>query len=107
MDRNAIMKLLASHRTELKKFDVRSLSLFGSVAREEARPDSDVDILVDFEKPVGLLTFIGLQQYLEDLLGRSVDLVASDALREEYRERILREAVFASEDIAVPSAPAG
>ena len=75
---------------------MQSLALFGSVVRDEARADSDVDILVEFARPVGLLAFLRLKRYLEDILGRPVDLVTSKALRPQWRERIIREAIHAA-----------
>ncbi|MBK9713413.1 MAG: nucleotidyltransferase family protein [Kouleothrix sp.] len=75
---------------------VSSLAVFGSVAREEAGAESDVDILVEFGQPVGLFEFVRLQQRLEALLGRRVDLVTPDALRPTMRDRILHEAIDAS-----------
>ena len=83
------------HRKELEGLGVRSLALFGSVVRGEARPDSDVDILVKFSKPVGLFEFIRLKHRLEEILGRSVDLVTRAALKPQLRDRILEECVNA------------
>ena len=96
MDRDEILALLKSRKRHLKKFGVQSLSIFGSVARDQARKNSDVDILVDFEKPVGLFEFARLQIYLEKTLGLKVDLVTREALRKELREDILREAIRAT-----------
>ena len=96
MRRDEALAILTTHRAELKRFEVRSLALFGSFARDEAGPDSDVDILVEFERPVGLFTFIRLQQHLEGLLGRRVDLVTPDALKQRMRSHILREAIRAA-----------
>lgn len=79
----------------MKKFGVRSISIFGSVARNKVGRQSDVDLLVEFEKPVGLFEFARLQMYLEEVLGRKVDLVTPEALRKELRETILREAIHA------------
>ena len=92
MRRDEVIRKIRDHRSELERFDVRSLSLFGSVARDEARPDSDVDVLVEF----GRATFDGymdLKFFLEDLLGTAVDLATIDSLRPWLRERVLREAV--------------
>jgi predicted nucleotidyltransferase len=96
MERDEILELLKSHRRQLKKYGVHSLSIFGSVARDQARKNSDVDILVDFEKPVGLFEYARLKMYLENVLGRQVDLVTPEALRQELREDILREAIRAA-----------
>lgn len=94
--RDDILAKIASCRVELNQFDVQSLSLFGSVARNEATQNSDIDLLVQFNKPVGLLHFVRLKRYLEDLLGRRVDLVTPDALKRQFRDRILKEAIRAA-----------
>lgn len=75
---------------------MKSLALFGSVARNEAGPASDVDILVEFGEPVGLFEFVALKNYLEEILGNPVDLVTEDALKRQLRERILGEAIPAA-----------
>jgi len=81
-----VLEILAAHQEELRQFGVKALTLFGSVARDEARSDSDVDLLVEFTKPVGLFAFIRLQHLLEQWLGRAVDLGTPDSLRPEFRE---------------------
>ena len=96
MERKKILALLKSHKRQLKKFGVRSVFMFGSMARNEARKRSDVDLLVEFERPIGLFEFARLKQDLEELLGRKVDLVTPEALRKELRENILREAIHAA-----------
>lgn len=95
MEREKILQLLKSQKRRLKKFGVRSISIFGSMARDKARKQSDIDLLVEFEKPVGLFEFARLKIYLEEVLGRKVDLVTPEALRKELRENILREAIHA------------
>lgn len=96
MERDQVLALLKSRRRQLKRYGIHSLSVFGSVARGEARKNSDVDILVDFEKPVGLFEYARLKMYLESILGSEVDLVTPEALRKELREDILREAIRAT-----------
>ncbi len=93
MERDKILAQLKSHKRQLKKFGIRSVSLFGSVARNQERKRSDVDLLVDFERPIGLFEFARLKLYLEELLSRKVDLVTPEALRKEFRESILKEAI--------------
>ena len=95
MEREEITRILAAHRKELEALGVRSLALFGSVVRGEAKPDSDVDILVEFSKPVGLFAFLEVKERLERLLGRRVDLVTRNALHPRLRDSILKEAVHA------------
>lgn len=96
MRRDQVLSVLREHALEITELGVASLAVFGSVAREEAGTQSDVDILVEFDRPVGLFEFVRVQQRLETLLGRRVDLVTSDALRPSMRERILNEAIYAS-----------
>jgi len=96
MERDKIISLLKSRRRRLKKFGIHSLSIFGSVARDQAHKNSDIDILVDFEKPIGLFEYARLKMYLEEILERPVDLVTPEALRQELREEILREAIRAT-----------
>ncbi|MCU0914664.1 MAG: nucleotidyltransferase family protein [Planctomycetes bacterium] len=71
-----------------RRFSARSISLFGSVLRDEARPDSDIDVLVVFEGKPTFDAFMDLQFHLEDLLGIRVDLVTDKALRPQVRETI-------------------
>ena len=79
-----MLTLLRGHKTMLaERFGVVDLALFGSTSRDEARPDSDVDILVRFDRPTDPDCYFGVQFYIEDLLGRPVDLVTDRALRTE------------------------
>ncbi|MCM5571050.1 nucleotidyltransferase family protein [Burkholderiaceae bacterium FT117] len=75
------------------RYGVTELALFGSTARNTARSDSDVDVLVSFDGPATSERYFGVQFYLEDLLGRPVDLVTDKALRPELRPYVEREAV--------------
>lgn len=93
MDRDYILATLSRHRDEIKALGVSSLALFGSAARNEAGPESDVDLLVEFDRPMGLFGFIGVKEYLESLLGSTVDLVSRGAVIEELKEDIYGEAV--------------
>ena len=94
MDRDRLLALLTEHKPVLaERFGVTSLRLFGSFARGTARDDSDVDVLVRFDGPATAKRFFGVQFYLEDLLGRDVDLVTEDALRARLRPYVEREAV--------------
>jgi predicted nucleotidyltransferase len=94
MKRSEAIRLLREQRQELVgRFGIASLSLFGSVARDEARANSDVDLLVEFKQPVGLFTFIELQQYLETLLGCKVDLGSMRSLKPYLRAQVLQEVV--------------
>jgi predicted nucleotidyltransferase len=101
MRRAEAIEILRSQRTVLaERYGARSLALFGSVARDEARPDSDVDILVEFERPVGLFGLFELQDYLEALLGCKVDLGTNDSLKPRLRQRVLEERVVVTWSMA-------
>jgi len=95
LSRQIVIQTLVNHQEQLKRFAVRTLLLFGSVARDEAHAESDVDLLVEFEKPVGLFTFIELKEYLEEILNCPVDLGTPQSLRPHLREVVLKEAVRA------------
>jgi predicted nucleotidyltransferase len=94
--RNEVIQRLSEARAELASLGVRSLDLFGSVARGDARPESDVDLLVDFDKPIGLFHFFRVQRRLEQILGHRVDLVMRGAVKRQLRDRIFAEAVRAT-----------
>lgn len=95
MKRDEVLAILAVHREPLQRLGAKSLTLFGSVARDEARLDSDVDLLVEFNRDVGLFDFIELRLYLEDILGCCVDLGTQDALREHLRLPVLKDIIHA------------
>jgi uncharacterized protein len=96
MTREQVLTRLREHRAELERMDVASLAVFGSVARDEAGPDSDVDVLVEFARPVGIFRFLELKEYLEAILGQPVDLATRGALKRQFRDAILSEAVYAA-----------
>lgn len=94
MDRNALLQLLAVHKPVLtERFGVSRLALFGSAARGTARADSDIDVLVAFDGPATSKRYFGVQFYLEDVLGRPIDLVTEAALRERLRPFVERDAI--------------
>lgn len=92
MRRDEVIARIREHLPELEQFDVRSIALFGSVARDQATPESDVDVLVEFGRPT-FDGYMGLKFFLEDLLGASVDVATVSSLRPWLRERVLNEAV--------------
>ena len=75
------------------RYHVREVSLFGSLARQNATPSSDIDLLVEFEKGADLFDLVGLSLFLEDELGRPVDVVPKGAIRDELRREILEQAL--------------
>ncbi|MGX2040948.1 nucleotidyltransferase family protein [Methylocaldum sp. MU1018] len=94
MKRDQALSLLARSKPVLaERYGVTRLALFGSTARDTARPDSDVDVLVAFDGAASSARYFGVQFYLEDALGCPVDLVTEKALRKELRPYIEREAV--------------
>lgn len=93
MRRDEALRILAEHREEIEAFGVSRVAVFGSVARDEAGPESDVDVLVEFDRPVGLFEFVELKNRLEELLGRSVDLFTEGGLKRQLRDKILKEAI--------------
>ena len=93
MRRDELLHLLGRHRTEVEQLGVKSLAFFGSVARNEAHENSDVDILVEFTEPPGFVRFMDLKFFLEDLLGCRVDLVTREALKPRLRTRVDKEAI--------------
>jgi len=94
MNRAEVLHLITQHKPVLtQRHGVVDLALFGSTARDTASPDSDVDILVTFDGPATSKRYFGVQFYLEDLLGRPVDLVTDKALRPELRPYIENEAI--------------
>ena len=95
MKQNEVLKLLVLHKQELEALGVQSLAVFGSVIYGTAGPDSDVDILVEFAKPVGFFAFFEVKERLEEILGCRVDLVTREALHPRLRDGILKEAVHA------------
>ncbi len=76
-----------------KKFGVKNIRIFGSYARGEQKESSDLDILVEFEKPIDLFEFVELENYLSDLLGIKVDLTVKGALKSRIRDKVLKESI--------------
>lgn len=93
-DLEEIRRILKEHEVILRqKYLVGNIAIFGSYAREEQSGESDVDILVEFTRPVGFVTFMKLENYLGELIGRKVDLVTRKALKPNIGKAILRELV--------------
>ena len=94
-DVESIKLLLLQNKDELRqKFEVKTIGVFGSYVRGEQKLGSDVDILVEFQEPVGLFEFMKLENYLSDLLGVNVDLVSKKALKPHIGEHIMQEVIM-------------
>lgn len=94
MEKQAVLRQLRSHIGQIRqRFSVRALAIFGSIARDDAADDSDVDVLVVFDGKAGFDLFMDLKFYLEDLLGTQVDLVTDKALRPQVRRAIEQEMI--------------
>ena len=94
MRKDEVLKLLTQHKPELvRRFGVTDLALFGSTVREEARPDSDFDVLVSIDGTAMSKRYFGVQFYLEDLLRCPIDLVTDKALRSELRSYVEASAI--------------
>ena len=90
-----IKRTLFEHKADLReKFKVKNIGVFGSYVRGEQKGSSDVDVLIEFDDPIGLFEFMKLENYLSDLLGVKVDLVSIKALKPHIGERILEEVIM-------------
>lgn len=89
---NHIVKIIDKSREQLRtEFGVVEIGIFGSVVHGTQGTDSDIDILVEFERPVGFVRFIRLEKRLSELIGMPVDLVTKKALKPHIGKRILQE----------------
>jgi hypothetical protein len=94
--REEVFATLQRLKDELStRFSVSRIGIFGSVARGEQTEASDIDILVEFSRPVGFFTFVELEEYLSLRLGAPVDLVTPDALKALIREQVTAEVAYA------------
>ncbi|MFP1130312.1 nucleotidyltransferase family protein [Asticcacaulis sp. W401b] len=97
MKRDEVISVLQSHRPELERLGVRRAALFGSVARDAQRPDSDIDILVDLDPQarLGVFEYVGIVEFIQSLFTVPVDVANSVNLKALVRPAIEREAVYA------------
>ncbi len=93
MRRDQVISALRQREQPLKCFGIKSLSIFGSVARDEAHPGSDIDILVEFSEAPTFDRYMDLKFYLEDCLGQTVDLVSYKMLKPQIRQAVEKEAI--------------
>lgn len=96
MKREKLITFLKDNAAEIRGYGVKSLALFGSVARDEATTKSDVDLLVEFEGKVTFDCYMNLKFFLEDSLGCPVDVVSKKMLKAQIRDIIEREAIYVS-----------
>ncbi|MFA4825332.1 MAG: nucleotidyltransferase family protein [Methanoregula sp.] len=93
--RQDILSSLKNLKQEVAaEYSVKTIGVFGSVARNEQTEQSDVDLLVEFSKPVGFVTFMRLEHFLSDRLGKRVDLVTPDTLKAVIRQDVLSEVIY-------------
>jgi predicted nucleotidyltransferase len=94
IEREKVLNLLQQNQEIFKQFGVAKLAIFGSIVRGEATENSDIDILVSFEKIPTSKDYFGLQFFLEDLLEKPIDLVTDKSLRKELRSHIEKELIY-------------
>jgi len=96
VSREEALKTLAGLKAELREqYGVKRVGLFGSIVRGEQTPESDIDVLVEFERPIGFFKFLELEEYLAERLGQKVDLVSAKALKPRIGAHILAEVLNA------------
>lgn len=97
IDRNFVISTLEENLDKVKNFGIKSLALFGSVSRNEATTDSDLDFLVEFEGAATFDGYMDLKFFLEDLFNKKVDLVTRRSLKPQLTEKVLKEAIYVTE----------
>ena len=97
MTKEEVIATLRAHERELRRRGVMHAALFGSMARGEQQPDSDIDILIELapEAPIGLFEYVGIQQYLSDVLASRVDVANRTSLKAFVRPGAERDAIYA------------
>lgn len=94
MDRATVLRLLNEHREHVRlRYGAKHLALFGSAARDELRDDSDIDVLVEFEGAASFDRYFDLKTYLEELMGRPVDLVTEKGLKPRARLHVHKDLI--------------
>ena len=96
MLKTKILELIKKHKNDLKSFHVVSLGIFGSVARGEERPDSDIDVLVQFDGPTQFDWYMDLKEFLENLFGRKIDLITDSGLKPTTRSFVEKDLIRVS-----------
>lgn len=97
MYRDDILRTLKIHESELRRMGVEHIALFGSWARQEERPESDIDILIDCntKTPIDLFAYAGLKNHITSFFDRSVDVVDRAALKKRLKGAVEKEAIYA------------
>lgn len=94
INKNIVLQTLKNNAEKIKQFGVKSLAIFGSTARDEATPESDLDFLVEFETELTFDLYMDLKFFLEELFSKKVDLVITADLKPQIRETILNQAIY-------------
>jgi predicted nucleotidyltransferase len=95
MDKHKILEQINSQNKILRdKYHVKTIGVFGSFARGDETENSDIDILVDFDLPIGFFDFIRLENDLSKILGKKVDLITKKAIKPAVKDNILREVIY-------------
>jgi predicted nucleotidyltransferase len=94
MKREEVLHLLTANKQSIRERGVKTLAVFGSAARDEITQESDIDILVEFSSDPGFDQYIELKFFLEELLGRSVDLITKDAVKPRVRLEIEKDILY-------------
>lgn len=98
MDRSQVLDRLQRHLSEIEAMGVRSLALFGSVARDEASPESDIDFVVEFAAPTTFDGYMNLKILLEDTLEREIDLVPRQSMKPEVAETMQKDLYYVTQN---------
>jgi len=97
MDRDSAINLLKDNLENIQKYGVKSIGIFGSIARNEAHELSDLDVLVEYsEGSLNLDSYMDLKYYLEELFNCPVDLVTISSIKPYLKEKVMREVVYAA-----------
>jgi len=91
---DVIKKIISEHRKELEsKYNVKEIGIFGSYVRAQNSKNSDLDVLVEFSKPIGMFKFLELEEYIQNITGIKIDLVSKKALKPRIGQNILKELI--------------
>ncbi|MFX1394632.1 MAG: nucleotidyltransferase family protein [Promethearchaeota archaeon] len=95
LNKEQILRTLKRLKSELnKRFNVKTIGLFGSYVNNKQKDTSDIDFLVEFEEDADLIHLIGLSRYLEEIFKTKVDVISKPSLKEDLKQQILQEVVY-------------